>query len=171
MSFFKNKHIIAAMIVSPLLALVAYFAVDLVVKEKPHVAVAGQAYPMVAKSNCRFTSGECTLENSSFSTQLTVEGDTNVLLLKSSHPLQNATIGFVDTAASETSPERMQAIDSTNTRWQLELPSNISSDTIARVALRANDAFYFAETSLQFSTYETLFDKDLRTNINSITRN
>jgi len=164
MSFFKNKHVITAMIVSPILAVLAYFAVDLVVKEKPHVAAAGQAYPLVAKSNCRFTSGKCDLENASFKSQLSVDDKQRVLKLTSSHALQKAAVGFIAEDGTEILPASMSPIDNTNTSWQLELPSNANSDSLARVALIANDAFYFAETTMQFSAYETTFDKDFRKN-------
>jgi len=164
MSFFKNKHVITAMIVSPILAVLAYFAVDLVVKEKPHVAAAGQAYPLVAKSNCRFTSGKCDLENASFKSQLSVDDKQRVLKLTSSHALEKAAVGFVAEDGTEILPARMSPIDNTNTSWRLELPSNANSDSLARVALIANDVFYFAETTMQFSAYETTFDKDFRKN-------
>jgi len=152
------------MIVAPLLALLAYFAVDLMVKEKPRIAVAGQAYPMVAKSNCRFTSGECNLENASFISQLSVDADSNMLKLTSSHALQNATIGFVYKDGAEVLPAGMHALDDTNRLWQLAMPINARDDTIARIALQANNAFYFAETGMQFVTYKTTYDKNFRAN-------
>lgn len=150
------------MIVAPILAVLAYFAVDFLVKEKPHVAVAGQAYPLLAQSNCRFTSGECNLENASFKSKLKIASDKQSLTLTSSHPLQSATLGFVNQDGSETEPDQMIALDDTNTAWQLALPSDAASDTLARLALQANDAFYFAETSMQFIDYKTTFEKDFR---------
>lgn len=164
MRFYKNKHVVTAMIIAPLLAVLAYFGVDMMVKEQPHVAAAGQAYPLLAKSNCRFSSGKCDLENASFNSQLSVEDEHRLLKLVSSHALQNATVGFIDADGNEISPANMQALDNTNRSWQLELPSNLDSDSLARVALTANDAFYFAETTMRFSAYETTFDKDFRKN-------
>lgn len=162
MSFLKNKHIITALIVTPILAVLAYFAVDIVVKERPQAAIAGKAYPLVARSNCRFTSGKCDLENASFNSQLSIGKAPNLLNLKSSHALQAATIGFVHEDGLETSPTSMRALDETNTLWQLELPQDTDTDTVARLALQANDAFYFAETTMKFSDYKTVFSKDFR---------
>ena len=51
MSFLKNKHVITAMMVAPLLAVASYFMVDLVVQEPALEPVAGQAYHLIAKSN------------------------------------------------------------------------------------------------------------------------
>jgi len=76
--------------------------------------------------------------------------------------LQNAVIGFVDTLGVEASPVTMQALDTTNKVWQLSLPENAGGDSLARLALKANNAFYFAETSMQFSEYRTTFNKDFR---------
>jgi len=72
MSFFKNKHVITAMIVAPILAIVSYYAVDLMVKEQPKAAVEGQAYKLIAKSNCRYSSGACDLVNGDFKSTVTV---------------------------------------------------------------------------------------------------
>ena len=58
------------MIVAPLLAVIAWFAVDRPVAERPHVAREGHAYPLMARSDCRYTSGQCSLENASFKSTL-----------------------------------------------------------------------------------------------------
>jgi NADH:ubiquinone oxidoreductase subunit 3 (subunit A) len=60
---FKNWHVIIAMIVAPILAVLAWFAVDYFVAERPHAAKEGAAYSLIAKSNCRYDSGQCDLEN------------------------------------------------------------------------------------------------------------
>ena len=70
MGFFTNKHVITAFIVAPILAVLSYYAVDLLLKEQPHVAVAGSSYPLVAQSNCRYTSGRCDLKNADFVAQI-----------------------------------------------------------------------------------------------------
>ena len=63
---FKNKHVVIAMLVAPVLAIMAWFAVDYFVGERPHAATPGSAYTLVAKSNCRYASGQCDLENADF---------------------------------------------------------------------------------------------------------
>lgn len=165
MTVFKNKHIIAAMIVAPMLAVLTYFLVDQIVREEPYMAVYGQAYPLVAKSNCRFSSGQCRLENASFSAVLSVLQESSgqqVLLLNSSHALQQATIGLVDEQGQEWPPTDMLAKSDNQTQWQLDLPFAVTANTLARVALKSNDAFYFAETTMQFNQYSTIFEQDFR---------
>ena len=96
MSLFNNKHILAAMIVSPILAVITYFAIDYVVKEKPQAAQQGQSYPLVAKSNCRYSSGQCNLENSDFKASLKVESINGQpsLSLDVNYPLEGVMIGI-----------------------------------------------------------------------------
>lgn len=52
-----NKHVVIAMLVAPVLAVIAYFAVDASVSEPPKAAQPGQSYPLAVRSNCRYTSG------------------------------------------------------------------------------------------------------------------
>ena len=49
----KNKHVVVAMLVAPILAILAWFAVDSMVAERAHSAKPGASYKLVAKSNCR----------------------------------------------------------------------------------------------------------------------
>ncbi|MGY0646152.1 MAG: hypothetical protein ACW7DN_16410, partial [Paraglaciecola chathamensis] len=60
---FKNKHIITALIVTPLLAIAGYFATDYIVSERPQQAQQGGQYQLAALPNCRYASGKCGLKN------------------------------------------------------------------------------------------------------------
>ncbi len=162
MSVFKNKHVVTAMIVAPLLAVMSYFAVDMLVKEQPQVAQAGQAYKLVAKSNCRYSSGQCDLHNASFKSTLMVDPQSNLLKINASHALQNATIGFVDSQGNEVQPVELIVTNSANTEWQMALPSTINQSSLARVVLRANNALYYVETNMTFVDYKTGFERDFR---------
>ncbi len=162
MSFFQNKHVVTAMIVAPVLAVLAYVATDNLVKETPHTAVVGETYRLIAKSNCRFSSGRCDLENASFRITLQLNDDSRQLELSSSHVLQKVQIGFVDDAGTEVQPVSLKANTGTLNSWSLDLPSNVNSQATARLAIHAGDAIYFAETGMQFSEYETAFNKDFR---------
>ena len=164
MSFFKNKHVITAMIVAPLLALATYYIIDLVVKESPQKAVAGNAYKLVAKSNCRFTSGTCDLVNGSFTSEIRVEqsGNKQLLRLTTSHELQNARIGFVTSNGEETNPVELIASDDSLKQWELYFNHSADANTAMRIALTADGAHYLAETTMTFGSYETSFGKDLR---------
>ena len=65
-----KKHVIAAMLIAPILALIAYFGVDYLVREKPLAVQPGGHYKLNVKPNCRWESGRCTLVNADVSFDL-----------------------------------------------------------------------------------------------------
>jgi len=164
MSFFKNKHVITAMIVAPILAVLSYYAVDLMVKEQPRAAVEGQAYELVAKSNCRYSSGECDLVNGDFKSTITVQKGAaeNSLQLKSVHALDAVTVGFVSEDGGERGPVKLTPSDDTRMIWKANFKEPADASTLLRVVLNANATNYYSETTMGFSNYETSFERDFR---------
>ena len=164
MSFFKNKHVITAMIVAPILAVASYYLVDMAVKEKPQKAKAGVAYELIAKSNCRFSSGACDLENGDFKStvKVSVDNGKQILTLSSVNALQNASVGFVTDSGTEVGPIKLTASDTSGKHWTTSINVLADETTSMRVALSANDAHYFSETTMGFSNYETSFKQDFR---------
>jgi len=162
---FKNKHIIAALIVTPLLAIGGYFMLDAVVGEKPSAAQQGQSYPLVALPNCRYTSGKCTLKNNEFKVDIRA-GEAGVgvvtLQLQSVFPLQAAKMALVDDAQQAGEPEAMQALDTDGKQWQIALKGAASEQSLLRVVVVADGAFYFGETGLAFLTFDTPYHEDFR---------
>ncbi len=161
----KNKHVIIALIVTPILAVIAYFAVDTLVKETPHVAKSGGTYALVSLPNCRYPSGHCTLKNNEFKLELSVEEvGVNVFTLNmaSEYPLQGAKVALVEAASETGSPLEMQSIDANQQQWNAKLAGNLNPNSIIQLVVAANDAFYYGETELVFSQYETSFGKDFR---------
>ncbi len=159
---FKNKHIIVAMIVAPILALLSYFATDHVVSEKPHAAIAGQSYKLVAKSNCRYESGLCTLENAELNITLRAEfpsADQVVLLLTSNNPLKGAKIALAKPGENST-PVEMSAIEADTTRWKAQLYSPSIEASSIMLVVAAGESSYYAETGIAFAKYETNFSRD-----------
>lgn len=162
-NFFTNKHVIAAMIVTPILAVLSYTLVDRLVAEKPHVAQAGSSYPLIAQSNCRFTSGQCDLKNSDFKVSLSIDTQDgrNQLNLVSSHPIDGAVAGFeyADQATSAAAqPNSMTMLDAP-TRWQIGAPDTVDKNTKVMLVLHSAGVKYFAETTMAFSKLETSFNK------------
>jgi len=152
------------MIVAPILAILSYYLVDLIVKEKPSKAIAGQSYKLIAKSNCRFSSGACDLENGNFKStiKVTTSDGKQTLLLNSNNSLQQAVVGFVTSDGQETGPFDLTASDNTNKQWFTEFSVQADAGTTLRIVLSANDAHYFSETNMGFTTYETSYNKDFR---------
>lgn len=164
MSFFQNKHVVTAMILAPILAISSYYLVDLAVKEQPKKAVAGAAYKLIAKSNCRFNSGVCDLENGGFKSTIKISNDDGkqTLILTSVNVLQNASVGFKTRSGSELGPLALVASDSTGKKWITAINVLADETTYMRVALSANGAHYYSETTMGFSDYKTSFNQDFR---------
>ncbi len=141
----KNKHLVVAMLVAPVLAIMAWFAVDYFVAERPHAAREGAAYPLVARSNCRYESGSCDLDNNDF--RLTLEAVGAAIKLTSRFRLRSATGGLGATPMDADRPRPFTAADQSGLVWMLELDALPGPDDIVRVAVVADESTYFAEVS------------------------
>ncbi|WP_025673194.1 hypothetical protein [Salinivibrio socompensis] len=150
-----NKHVIIAMLVAPVLAVIAYFAVDASVSEVPKAAQLGKSYPLAVRSNCRYTSGFCQLENGDMKLKLESQGiEDNQLTLRliSELPLEGVRIGL-----AQTSPQAMQATDDKGTHWLVSLPAPESNDAQIRVAVSMAGSHYFAQTPATFIEHKTFY--------------
>ncbi len=146
MSFLTNKHVVVAMLVTPILAVLAWFAVGYVAGEKPHIAQAGNIYPLVAQSVCRWGSGECELRNEDVRLKMTVDAN-NILQLTASHSLNGVQVGVGD--AETATPMPMERLDDTGLNWSLAIPVAIPGDHIYLVA-DIGGAKYWADVSTEF---------------------
>ena len=148
----KNKHVVVALIVAPILSILAWFAVGQIAGEKPKPAEAGNTYKLVARSNCRYASGSCNLHNADF--ELTLEPEmvtasSVALTMTASHTLQSAALGLIEPGlASEPAP--MTRSGTEGTRWQGLIPRPASAAAMIRVAVKAQDATWFAEVPVVF---------------------
>ena len=93
---FKNKHVIVAMIVAPILAILSWYATGFIVDEKEHAMKDGAIYTLVVRPNCRWTSGKCTLSNSDLQIDITGKYTSHTLELdiKSPVPLSEIKIAY-----------------------------------------------------------------------------
>ena len=173
MSLFSNKHVVAALIISPILAVLSYFAVDHVLVEPPQLAQAGQSYPLQAKSNCRYQSGRCDLRNADFQVSLTVTTfeDSNkierqLLQLSTSHAVQDIKVGFRninserENASAE--PQSMSRAGDTKKTWSHIMPMAASVNTQLMIVIFSNGVRYYADTTMGFSEYKTSFNKNFK---------
>lgn len=160
--FLKNKHLVVAMFVAPVLAIIAYFAVDHVVSEKPHVAAQGNSYKLAAKSNCRYQSGECTLVNGDVEISVRVQRATDALIeltVESNLPARRVLASF--TGENETDePVVLQSFAPEKTIWNATLPVVDPENSHLRLALELGGAAFYAETSAVFIDYNTAYPRD-----------
>lgn len=153
---FTNKHVVIAMLVAPMLAIMAWYAVDHFVGEQPHAAKPGNAYPLIARSNCRYDSGQCDLANGDFEVTLraTRIGDARMTVeARSVFPLQKATIGLVE-SGTEDAPLPMTEMDTSATQWLATLSRPGSEESTLRFAALAADVTYYAEVPVTFLQLE-----------------
>ena len=162
---FKNKHVIAALIITPILTIIAYFAVDYMVTEKPHKAEAGTSYELVEKPTCRYPSGNCALKNGDFEVDMQVEllddGYMN-LSLESAYPLDGVKLALVDNPEQAGDPRDMVVDNNERTQWLIMLPQPTGEDSRIRLVISANSSMYYGDTATTFMVYKTSFEKDFR---------
>ncbi|UUM30432.1 hypothetical protein [Vibrio japonicus] len=157
---FKNKHLIIAMLVAPILSLIAYFGTDMALSEKPHAAQEGETYKLVSKSNCRYTSGLCGMENGEFKVLFRSEKLTNAKLelsMEAKFPLEGVKLSLVDEQDKMAKPIDMKAAGNEGKNWYISLPKPSSAESWLRVAIQSNGTMYYGETQTAFIKYETLF--------------
>lgn len=165
----KNKHLITALIVAPILSIIAYFTVDKMVSEQPHKAQSGQSYPLVALPNCRYPSGLCRLKNAEFQLEIFTDSSLQTDTIKqtisgshimkvhiqSKHPLQGIKIALVNDKNSDAQPISMEKTDQNGLKWQTDLSIPSSESNSFRIAASADDTLYFGETGLAFIKGQT----------------
>ena len=148
----KNKHVVVALIVAPILSILAWFAVGNLAGEKPQSVEEGKTYKLVARSNCRYASGSCDLHNADFTLLIEPEmlaASSVAMTLTSSHALQGAVLGLVE-ADSEPQPAPMTMTSDDRMHWQGLLPRPRSPDAQIRVAVTAQGATWYAEVPVVF---------------------
>ena len=162
MNILKNKQVILAMFVAPVLAIIAYFATDYVVSEKPRQAQQGNSYKLAAKSNCRYQSGQCTLYNGDVEVNVRAErinGSLIELSLYANMPLQNVLVSSV-VATEETDPVVMQPAVSEENTGRAKIDIFDVEKSALRLVLELSGLLFYAETPAVFIDYDTTFSRD-----------
>lgn len=156
----RNKHFIVALLIAPILSIIAYFATDIAVSEKPHAALKGQSYMMVSQSNCRYTSGLCDMENGDFKIKFRSEKLTDdhlELSLHTKYAVDDVKLSFVKHQEQNAPPIEMKPVDKIGQKWRIKVPKPTSPDNWLRVVVQADGTLYYGETQTAFIKYETLF--------------
>jgi len=148
---FTNKHVIIAMIVAPILSILAWFAVGNLIGEKAQVAEPGRSYPLVEKSNCRYDSGVCDLENEDFKLVLSLEDGIGgqQLVLRASHPLEGVVMS-ISPEDGDAQPGAMRSADGQGLEWRLALDERPGTDKRIRLVASAAGTSYFADAGTLF---------------------
>ena len=149
----KNKHVVIAMIVAPILAILAWFAVGQIVGEQAQVAEPGAAYPLVVRSNCRWESGECDLANNDLQmTILPLElgAQYTRLAIDSEFPLAQATFALVLNGNEVVANAEQDIAPEAPVRMTVTIPAFADPEAVLRVAVTVQESLYFAEVPVVF---------------------
>lgn len=148
---FTNKHVVIALIVGPVLAILAWVGVGQIAGEKAAVAVAGKSYPLVEKSDCRYESGHCRLENEDFKLILRVEqrGIDTVLVLESEHALEGVLLSVTEPDSS-TSPAAMRASSAQNLKWLIPMEEVPTPQQRIYLVASSGGVQYFGDAATLF---------------------
>lgn len=148
---FTNKHVVVALIVAPILSVLAWFAVGNLLGEEPTPAKAGQAYPLVAKSNCRWPSGACDMENEEFRLRLRFT-DAGGLELSSAYPLQGVLVSVYDPGTDrDLPPVSLEPGDEAGLAWASAGIGLPAAHERIRLVASAGGSQYFGETDSTFA--------------------
>lgn len=153
-----DRHVITALLVAPVLAILAWFAVGSLGGEKARPARTGAAYPLLEKSNCRYASGVCDLENTDFKVRLSftdnASGDWSGnaggrLDMYVSHAVDSALLSLTR-APGDAAPSAMRRADTEGRRWRFALERQPDREQRLRLVLSRRGTAYFAEFSSAF---------------------
>ena len=151
----RGQHIAVATLVLPVLALLGWWAGGVIVDDKPKPARAGQAYPLLEKSGCRYAGGLCELQNVDFKLLLSYREDAvgSYLVVHASHPLHGLLMAIgLDNAMA--TPMRLRQVGAVGTHWELLLQRRPQPNARIRVAVQAAASVWFADVSTQFLQLE-----------------
>lgn len=144
------------MLVAPILSIIAWWAVGVFTGEKPQPAQPGRSYPLIERSNCRYASGACDLENADF--KLTVsylEGVSGpYLIVRSTHALDSMFM-TVASSGSESPPKSMTAVGEHSTRWRMEVNSLPDPQARIRLVASASGSAWFGDAGTRFLQPQT----------------
>ena len=161
-----DRHVITALLVAPVLAILAWFAVGSLGGEKARPARTGAAYPLLEKSNCRYASGVCDLENTDFKVRLSFTGNLSGNLsgelsgdgagnaggrldVYVSHAVDSALLSLTR-APGDAAPSAMRRADTEGRRWRFALERQPDREQRLRLVLSRRGTAYFAEFSTAF---------------------
>jgi len=158
MSFWKNRHVLVATMVAPVLGVASYFGFGALFGEKPHPAEAGRSYHLIEKPNCRYSSGICGLKNVDF--ELTLSGErlgNDRLLLKliSENPIDGVKLALVEDAADEGTPVDMLPVGNDGLNWSLEIKLPDPAHDRLHVVASSRQTLYFGDVATKFTSEET----------------
>jgi hypothetical protein len=150
MEVLRNRHVVIALLVTPVLAVGAWFAVGYWVAGDaltPQPAAAGASYPLVERSGCRYAGGVCVLANGDLELEVSLPAGSALLSVTASVPLNGVWVGIGE---SDPKPPIVGVDSGQGMHWQVSLGSTPVADDLLRVVVERDESRFFGETSLRF---------------------
>lgn len=148
----KSRHVIVALLVAPLLAVGAWFAVGYWVAGDamtPLPAEQGSAYPLLERSGCRYAGGRCVLSNGDLDIHVALRGDR--LYFTPSVEVDVLIAGLIRLTESVPIESRWHEAEQA---WEVALPGVPDSSDRLRVIVSRNDSEFYGEASMAFTASE-----------------
>jgi len=161
-SIFKNKHLMIAVLVAPVLSLIGYFGINSIVGEKPQAAEAGKSYQLVEKPNCRYGSGYCGLKNGDFELSLSTKPRSDgqlQLLLESEYPLDGVVVAMAEHEGDEKLPRNMYPLSDDGLTWALDIALPDPERDRLHLVASTGGTLYFGDAATKFIALEDNFIK------------
>jgi hypothetical protein len=153
----KDKHVVVAVLVAPVLAVLAWYALDTLVGEQPQPAVEGASYPLVETPKCRYSSGRCGLENGDFELTLTAAENLQgrlTLTMTSAFPLEGAGIALVEGEDDDATPTAMRPTSADGLSWSVDIDRPDPGRQRLRLAVSSDGTLYYGDVSTAFTESE-----------------
>jgi hypothetical protein len=148
----RNRHVILALLVTPVLAVLAWVGVGQLAGEAPAPAEPGRAYPLVEQPNCRYASGACDLRNAELELRISIAaGSEPVVTVSSSHSLERVQLAL---AAEEGSALPGDLARTPDGQWRGQLRARPAPGDRLRLVARGDGAFYYGEVDTAFARPE-----------------
>jgi len=160
MKFFTNKHVIASLIIAPILAILAWFLVDDWVADDVLKVEKGILYPLVAKSNCRWPSGYCYFENEDVEIKITTDTQNfgqNKLMVRSEIPMTNINFALVTNPDEMSNQMAMRPIDNTYQQWESDV-INIMDQMYLQFLFVINESKFHGQAPTTFIYKEPVYN-------------
>jgi len=153
LSFLTNKHLVIALLVAPILTVIAWFVTDKMVTPEAEVASVGKSYELIAKPNCRYESSKCELVNGDVKLTIHSVKETSSqnpsLTYTSTVPVEILRIEFLN-ADQETQHIVRHSDESGLFEAKEEVSASYDDITTMRLAFVSAGVHYYAETQTAF---------------------
>ncbi|MBT4853149.1 MAG: hypothetical protein HON38_00230 [Halieaceae bacterium] len=151
MSMMTNKHVLAALLVAPILAVLAWYGTGLLSDDEELQAVpaqAGASYPLIERPGCRYPGGDCGLSNEDFKLAIALT-PTGQLRMVSAVPLDYVLLGLK--SADDQSPVKALPVSAEQDKWVHNFAVVPGTGDRLRLVAGVAGASWFGEVSLTFT--------------------